>query len=163
MRKFLALWLLSALSVPAFAAMDELVKDINIVQPYQSKDAPHFLSVNRYALKERSELGLHNLVRDVVRDMGSDKSKQVKIIWADKAQRLYAESVRNALAAKGIKNIRMVANAGKGAMVYPLFVEVQHFGARTVDCRFDTAEDMMSFDSYNPCATKNNYRIQLKN
>ncbi|MDX3952038.1 hypothetical protein QWT93_11930 [Pasteurella multocida] len=41
-------------------------------------------------------------------------------------------------------------------------VEVSRIGTKRANCRIDTAEDMMSWDGLNPCATKSNQRIQLK-
>ncbi|MDU8924174.1 protein RcpB [Pasteurellaceae bacterium LIM206] len=165
MRKQLLMALsLVTLSCSVSAMMNELEKDINIVQPKQSKNAPHFMVVNRYPVVSNSKLERHNLVRNVMRDLGSDVSKQVNILWTDKTTKQQAEQIQKLLVTKGIKKQRIhLENQGKGTQIYPLYVEVQYLGAKKADCHFDTAEDMMSFDTYNPCAGKNNHRIQLKN
>ncbi len=164
MRRILAGLLLGVCCQTAFGQMNELVKNTAIAQPTQSKYAPHAQLVNRHVLANNTDLAVHNVVRDVVRDVGSDKSKKVNIIWANSSAKNNAEHIQKALIAKGIKKNNIhIQNGSKNQMLYPLYVEVAHWGAKKTNCRFDTAEDHMSYDPYNPCATKNNYRIQLKN
>ncbi|WP_439236176.1 protein RcpB [Lonepinella koalarum] len=164
MKRILAGLFVSVFYQAAFGQMNELAKDMAIVQPTQSQYAMQSQLVNRHILATNTDLAIHNVIRDVVRDVGSDKSKNVNIIWSDSSAKLSAEHIQKALIAKGIKKNNIhIKSVSKGQLLYPLYVEVEHKGIKKTNCRFDTAEDHMSFDPYKPCATKNNYRIQLKN
>ncbi|MFD1806457.1 protein RcpB [Pasteurella oralis] len=142
---------------------DELVDNVKLAQPNQLDQFSQTQLVNRYILSEYSDVAYHNIIRSVVRDLGSDNSKRVHIIWNDKQSKQNAAKIRNFLIKKGIeaKYIKVMHSQYKRA-VYPLYIEVAKIGSKKTRCVVDTAEDMMSWDGINPCATKSNHRIQLK-
>ncbi|GJJ79641.1 hypothetical protein PcPA57_03610 [Pasteurella canis] len=142
---------------------DELVDNTKLAQPHQLDNFSRTQLVNRYMLSEHSDVAYHNIIRAVVRDLGSDNSKRVNIIWSDKKSQKNAARIRNFLMKKGIesKSIKLVRSQNKKT-VYPLYIEVTKIASKKTRCLIDTAEDMMSWDGINPCATKSNHRIQLK-
>ncbi|MDO5053933.1 MAG: protein RcpB [Pasteurella oralis] len=142
---------------------DELVDNSKLAQPSQLDQFSRTQLVNRYVLSEHSDIAYHNIIRSVIRDLGSDNSKRVHIIWNDKQSKQNATKIHNFLIKKGIeaKYIKIIRNQSK-RVIYPLYIEVAKIGSKKTRCVVDTAEDMMSWDGINPCATKSNHRIQLK-
>lgn len=142
---------------------DELVNNVKLAQPNELNEFSRTQLVNRYILSEHSDIAYHNIIRSVIRDLGSDNSKRVHIIWNDKQSKQNAAKIHNFLIKKGIeaKYIKVMRSQYKRA-IYPLYIEVAKIGSKKTRCVVDTAEDMMSWDGINPCATKSNHRIQLK-
>lgn len=155
--------LLSFTSAQAMAFSKHELVNPNLAQPTQLDDLSRVQLVNRYVLSDESDVAYHNVIRAVVRDIGSDNSKKVQIVWHDHASQKSASQLRHALIKKGIeeKSIQLVRSQHEKAS-YPLYVEVTKIGAKKMNCPVDTAENMMSWDGMNACATKNNYRVQLK-
>ncbi|WP_373819184.1 hypothetical protein [Glaesserella sp.] len=120
--------------------------------------------VKRYVLAQSSSDSSLNMAKRVAREIGSDGDKTVHIIWTNKSSEQVAKRIRDALVKLNVKkkNIHLERSKMKRDS-YPLYVEVKHIGVRAFNCKVDTGEDMMSFDPYNPCATKSNSQIQLKN
>lgn len=137
----------------------ELPGNVKIVQPTQSKYSPQTLIIDRFVLADNSEVSYNRLANSVARRLGSDNAN-VNIVWTNKTN---AERVRSDLIKKGVKKdkINLVRN-NQQQDIYSVYVEIERISAKRTKCRVDTAEDMMSFDPYNPCATKSNERIQLK-
>ncbi|MGC7589359.1 protein RcpB [Bisgaard Taxon 46] len=144
------------------ASLNELSNNTKIAAPTQSKQYNKTYIVNRYVLSDYSDVTYHNLMHSVIRDLGSDKSKHVNFIWKDKTAKKRAVKIRDFLVKRGIDSKRIIFERQDKNAVYPLFVEIGRIGAKKTNCRVTTAEDMMSWDGYNPCASKNNHRIQLK-
>ncbi|WP_101775974.1 protein RcpB [Pasteurella oralis] len=142
---------------------DELVNNVKLAQPNELNEFSRTQLVNRYILSEHSDIAYHNIIRSVIRDLGSDNSKRVHIIWNDKQSKQNAAKIRSFLIKKGIeaKYIKVMRSQYKRA-IYPLYIEVANISSKKTRCVVDTAEDMMSWDGINPCATKSNHRIQLK-
>ncbi|TCP94655.1 pilus assembly protein RcpB [Cricetibacter osteomyelitidis] len=153
---------LMALSQASLANASEL-SNADVAQPNTSQDFYRMNRVNRYILPDYSASAFHNVTQSVIRDLGSDKNKKVRILWRDKTAKKSAVDIYNFLVQKGIrkKSIELAQVSMKKA-VYPVFVEVAHISAKPAKCRLDTAEDMMGYDPYDGCATKSNQRIQLK-
>ncbi|WP_424411650.1 protein RcpB [Pasteurella sp. PK-2025] len=149
-------------SVNAFSAVSELSNHAHLAQPTQSKDFYKTQLVNRYVLSDYEDVTYHNLMRSVIRDLGSDKSKRVHLIWKDKTAKKSAVKIRDVLVKKGIDSKRVVLERQHKQAVYPVYVEVARIGAKKTNCRVKTGEDMMSWDGQDSCASKNNHRIQLK-
>ncbi|AFI45552.1 TPA: protein RcpB [Pasteurella multocida] len=142
---------------------NELVTNTNVAQPVQLDGFSRTQLVNRYVVSEYSDVVYHNVLYSVLRDVGSDMNKRVHIIWSNKESEKKATGMRKFLINKGVEaaSIKLVRSEYKKAL-YPLYVEVSRIGTKRANCRIDTAEDMMSWDGLNPCATKSNQRIQLK-
>lgn len=165
MKKFVVLSLLlsACASVSAFSG-DELSKH---KQPEFPAKSQHFsyktMNVQRFAVANEESTTLLNTAQNVVRAFGSQRDKQVVIFWSDKNSEKSAKQIKTQLLKRKIpaQNITLTRYKGKRS-VYPLFVEIKQFSAKKAQCRVDTAEDMMSFDSYTPCASKSNLSIQLK-
>lgn len=149
-------------SANAFSAVSELSNHAHLAQPTQSKAFYKTQLVNRYVLSDYEEVTYHNLMRSVIRDLGSDKSKRVHLIWKDKVAKKSAVKIRNVLMKRGIDSKRVVLERQDKHAVYPLYVEIARVGAKKANCRVNTGEDMMSWDGQDSCASKNNHRIQLK-
>lgn len=136
----------------------ELPVNVKIAQPTQSKYSPQTLIVDRFVLANSSEVSYNRLVNSVARRLGSDNAN-VNIVWTNKTN---AERVRSDLIKKGVKKDKINLVRNNQQDIYSVYVEIERISAKRTKCRVDTAEDMMSFDPYNPCATKSNERIQLK-
>ncbi|MGC6378264.1 protein RcpB [Bisgaard Taxon 45] len=145
------------------SSKNELATNTNIAQPVQLDGWSRTQLVNRYVISEYSDVVYHNVLYSVLRDVGSDRNKRIDIIWSTKESQKKAKGMRKFLINKGIeaKSVKLVRSEYKKAL-YPLYVEVSRIGTKRANCRIDTAEDMMSWDGINPCATKSNQRIQLK-
>lgn len=146
----------------AIASLNELSNNAKVAAPTQSKQFNKSYIVNRYVLSDYSDVTYHNLMHSVIRDLGSDKSKYINFIWKDKNAKKRAVRIRDFLVKRGIDSKRIIFKRQDKNALYPLFVEIARIGVKKTNCRVTTAEDMMSWDGHNPCASKNNHRIQLK-
>ncbi|MDO4698897.1 MAG: protein RcpB [Pasteurellaceae bacterium] len=165
MRHFVVLSLLFSVCVSSVAfSGEELSPYHQAVSPTKSQYFSHkSLNVTRFAVADQTSTTLRNTAQNVVRAFGSQVDKQIVIVWTDKASEKSAKQIKAQLLKRKIpaKNISLTRYKGKRS-IYPLFVEVKQHSARKAPCQVKTAEDMMSFDSYTPCATKSNLNIQLK-
>lgn len=132
-----------------------------IAQPIQSKSAYKSLDVRRFVLAGSSEADYLNLINNVAHEVGSDNQKMIRIIWSNKKG---GERIQKALITKGIlkDRINLVKNSKK-IPLYPLYVEVENVSAKPVKCRKTTAENIVVYRDYDPCALENNNRIQKRN
>lgn len=149
--------------VSAFSG-EELVKHRHPVAPTQLQSPPHkVMRVQRFAVSDQEPMSLTMTAQNVVRAIGSEQNKQIVIIWSDKASEKSAKRIKEKLIKRHIsaKNIRLERYKGKRP-IYPLLVEVKQVSGKKTPCRVDIAEDMMSFDSYVPCAMNSNQRLQRK-
>lgn len=167
MRKLLSVFsLLCVFSAPTVALSGvELAENIKPAQPTKSTYLPSKeLLVKRYVLADSTPVSVLDIAQNVTRELGSDSTKKVYIIWTNKASEKSAKQVRDELVKLKVKPKSIQLEHSKMKRdTYPVYVEVRHIGERRFNCKVNTAEDMISFDPYNPCASKSNLHIQLKN
>ena len=164
MRKLLrTLFWVGALSSIQATATTELAKDTKVVQPINTKYPTKILMISRYPLANDSAQAYSNLINSTLRDFGSGEDKTVNIIWANTSSEKSAVRIRDELVKKGILKHKIVlVRSNHKRPIYPIYVEVEKIAAKKTRCQVKTGEDMMSYDPYDACATKNNYRIQMK-
>ncbi|WP_223668302.1 RcpB [Pasteurella canis] len=141
---------------------NELSKDINVTNPVQSKNFYHTRLISRHVFTDYSDMTYRRVSHDVIRDIGSDKSKTINIIWTDKTSKTIAIKLQKMLVGKGIesKKVKVLQSKYKRP-VYPLYIEIERVGAKAATCRNQTAENFLG-NPYIPCATNSNSRIHLK-
>ncbi|HDR0632549.1 TPA: RcpB [Pasteurella multocida] len=142
---------------------NELARDTHIIAPTKSQDFNYAESVARYVVSDYSELTYREISRKVIRDIGSNIRKDIRIIWTDKASQKLAVKLQKTLVNKGInsKRIQLVRHPYKHS-AYPLYIEVGHIGAKRAKCSLAVAEQKVGDERYVPCATNSNSHIQLK-
>lgn len=119
--------------------------------------------VKRYIPLNQSDAELRNVVARAVRAVGSHTDRKIHVVWTTAATEQSAVRIANGLKAKQIAPQQIVIRKSRYARdIYPLSVEVHTFEGRNAGCRSATAEDMMSFDPYEYCAFKHNFKAQLK-
>ena len=69
-----------SVSLHTFAS-SELVQDSSVAQPTQSSEFNRVELINRYPLATITERDYTILLDTIIRDIGSNKKKKVKIIW----------------------------------------------------------------------------------
>ena len=144
-------------------AATELVKDTKVAQPINTKYPTHTLMISRYPLANDSTQAYSNLINSTLRDFGSGEDKTVNIIWTNTSSEKSAARIRDELVKKGILKHKIVLiRSHHKRPIYPIYVEVEKITAKKTKCRVNIGEDMMSYNVYDACATKNNYRIQMK-
>ncbi|OOF54354.1 hypothetical protein BKK56_09545 [Rodentibacter genomosp. 2] len=145
-----------AVSAGAMTA-NELRNNADIPQQVES----YRLLVNRYALSDYSPVAQRNLLQAVLSSVGRDRSKQVRLLWANKDAYKSAVEIQKVLLERGIeaKHIQLLANPNKVAL-YPLYAEVEQIAVKAARCPGETIDNMLSKDGN--CAVKSNNRIQLK-
>ncbi|MDH3003246.1 RcpB [Pasteurella multocida] len=142
---------------------NELARDSHIIVPTKSQNFNYAESVERYVVSDYSELTYREISRKIIRDIGSNIRKHIRIIWTDKASQKLAVKFQKMLVNKGIdsKRIKLVRHPYKRS-TYPLYIEIEHIGAKMAKCSLRIAEQMTGDVSYVPCATNSNSHIQLK-
>ncbi len=135
------------------------------VEPLRSRAfSGEELRIQQYIPANHSEAELRNIVNRTVQTIGSSTDKKVYVVWTTDVTRKNAERIARALKNKQVsaKQITVVRSQYKRD-IDPLYIEIHGFGSKKFNCRHDTAEDMMSFDPPDNCASKSNFRNQLKN
>ncbi|MGC6409036.1 RcpB [Bisgaard Taxon 45] len=142
---------------------NELPHDTHIVAPTKSQDFNYAESVVRYVVSDYSDLAYREISRKVMREIGSNIRKDIRIIWTDKTSQKLAVKLQKTLVHKGInsKRIQLVRYPYKHS-VYPLYIEVEHIGAKKAKCSLTVAEKKIGDENYVPCAINSNSHIQLK-
>ena len=104
-----------------------------------------------------------NIYQAIIRDIGSDKQKQINIVWRDATAKKAALKIRAKLIKDGInrKSIFIEKKAHK-ATTYPIYVEVAQIAAKTTRCPLHTGEVVFWNSNETSCAIKSNQRVQLK-
>ena len=75
---------LASLTAPVTTfAINELVNDTSVAQPTQNSMFNRTQLVNRYTLPDYSNVSYSNIYQAIIRDIGSDKQKQINIVWRD--------------------------------------------------------------------------------
>lgn len=161
MRSIIVL-LFGLVSASGFAISgNELVENVN--PEYPTKSISHLNSqvqIKRYVIADKT---IASVSQKVARDVGSSYSKKVHIIWANKSTEKLAKSVKEKLVNLNIEAKQISLERSKVKKdVYPLYIEIQYVAPKRAKCKVETAEDMMTFDPYIPCASKNNSQVQLK-
>ncbi|QIM63730.1 hypothetical protein A1D29_10750 [Pasteurellaceae bacterium Orientalotternb1] len=157
--------LLGLISASSFAVSgNELVENAN--PEYPTKSISHLNSqvqVKRYVIADNTDETIASVSQKVVRNVGSDHSKKIRIIWANKSTEKLAKNVKEKLVSLNIETKQISLERSKVKKdVYPLYIEIQYVSPKRAKCKVDTAEDMMTFDPYVPCASKSNSQVQLK-
>lgn len=161
MRSIIVL-LFGLVSASGFAISgNELVENVN--PEYPTKSISHLNSqvqIKRYVIADKT---IASVSQKVARDVGSSYSKKVHIIWANKSTEKLAKSVKEKLVNLNIEAKQISLERSKVKKdVYPLYIEIQYVAPKRAKCKVETAEDMMTFDPYIPCASKSNSQVQLK-
>ena len=140
-----------SVSLHTFAS-SELVQDASVAQPTQSSEFNRVELINRYPLATITERDYTILLDTIIRDIGSNKKKKVKIIWHTSPAKTKAEALHTDLVKGGkYKNT-----------TYPLYVEVSQYAAKKATCRARYGESVFWNPNETSCALKSNERIQLK-
>ena len=166
MRKLVisAIIALASLGAPVTTfAINELVNDTSVAQPTQNSMFNRTQLVNRYTLPDYSNVSYSNMYQAIIRDIGSDKQKQVNIVWRDATAKKAAAKIRARLVKDGInsKSIYIEKKAHK-AKTYPIYVEVAQITAKKAICTPKTGEVVFWNSNETSCAIKSNQRVQLK-
>lgn len=161
MRKLLTITSLIGLLLSGNVVASELSKNTRPVAPTSSKSAYKQFSVDRFVLAGNTEADYRRLISSSARSFGSDNTKTIKIIWTNKKG---ADTIFNGLVKRGIDRdkIKLVRN-DKRRPLYPIYVEVEQLSAKRMNCKSDTAEEMLMYNENDFCATRSNQNIQLKN
>ena len=133
---------LASITAPATTfAINELVQDSSVVQPTQNSEFNRTQLVNRYVLPDYSNISYSNLYNSVIRDIGSNKQKEINIVWRDATAKKAAAKIRARLVKDGInsKSIYIEKKAHK-AKTYPIYVEVAQITAKKAICTPKTGE-----------------------
>lgn len=155
---------MAALASPVTTfAINELVNDTSVAQPTQNSMFNRTQLVNRYTLPDYSSVSYSNMYQAVIRDIGSDKQKQVNIVWRDAIAKKEALKIRAKLIKDGVsgKSIFIEKKAHK-ATTYPIYVEVAQIAAKTTRCPLRRGEVVFWNSNETSCAIKSNQRVQLK-
>lgn len=143
---------------------NELVENVN--PEYPTKSISHLNSqvqIKRYVIADNADETIASVSQKVARDVGSSYSKKVHIIWANKSTEKLAKSVKEKLVNLNVEAKQISLERSKVKKdVYPLYIEIQYVAPKRAKCKVETAEDMMTFDPYIPCASKSNSQVQLK-
>ena len=134
-----------SVSLHTFAS-SELVQDASVAQATQN-------SAFNYTI----------LLDTIIRDIGSNKKKKVKIIWHTSPAKTKAEALHTDLVKAGIsKNAIQIVGGKYKNTTYPLYVEVSQYAAKKATCRARYGESVFWNPNETSCALKSNERIQLK-
>ena len=119
--------------------------------------------INRYPLATITERDYTILLDTIIRDIGSNKKKKVKIIWHTSPAKTKAEALHTDLVKAGIsKNAIQIVGGKYKNTTYPLYVEVSQYAAKKATCRAHYGESVFWNPNETSCALKSNERIQLK-
>ncbi|MDG4948513.1 Rough colony protein B [Actinobacillus equuli subsp. haemolyticus] len=165
MKKLITICAGLGLALTSYAmASTELPKTIRPVQPIHSELVSNkSLVVKRFVLANQSDVAFENLVSEVRRHSSSDKQSQViYIISHESSAKTLAKNISKRLKELHVKPAIHVEHYKTQNSLYPLYVEIRQIAKRTSQCKVETAEDHMGFDSYHDCALKHNNQVQLK-
>lgn len=161
MKKIFTILLSLSASITAISAEAMTANELR-----NNADIPHQVDqyrmlIKRYALSDYAKATQRNLLQAVLSSMGRDRSKQVRLLWANKEAYQSAVEIRKVLLNRGIESqrIQLIANPNKVAL-YPLYAEVEQIVVEAANCPGKTIDNMLSKDGN--CAVKSNSRVQLK-
>ena len=142
---------LASLTAPVTTfAINELVNDTSVAQPTQNSMFNRTQLVNRYTLPDYSNVSYSNIYQAIIRDIGSDKQKQINIVWRDATAKKAALKIRAKLIKDGINR-------------KSIFIEkMAQIAAKTTRCPLHTGEVVFWNSNETSCAIKSNQRVQLK-
>ena len=147
-----------SVSLHTFAS-SELAQDTSVAQATQNRVE----LINRYPLATITERDYTILLDTIIRDIGSNKKKKVKIIWHTSPAKTKAEALHTDLVKAGIsKNAIQIVGGKYKNTTYPLYVEVSQYAVKKATCRVRYGESVFWNPNETSCALKSNERIQLK-